>query len=157
VREGGRAALGADADGRTRVVPFASCFLQRATIATQQQRGFKVAVLGAAGGIGQPLSLLLKLNPKVTELSCFDLAPVTPGNGRLASARFLRVRGGGRGPDEASDAAGHALRRVPRRGGRCPCADPLRLPKCAGRASRSHLPSFLLRLTGREIKHRCGC
>jgi malate dehydrogenase len=36
-------------------------------------------VLGAAGGIGQPLSLLLKLNPKVTELSCFDLAPVTPG------------------------------------------------------------------------------
>ena len=54
--------------------------LQRATIATQHQRGFKVAVLGAAGGIGQPLSLLLKLNPKVTELSCFDLAPVTPGN-----------------------------------------------------------------------------
>ncbi len=36
-------------------------------------------MLGAAGGIGQPLSLLLKLNPKVTELSCFDLAPVTPG------------------------------------------------------------------------------
>lgn len=53
--------------------------MQRATLSTQQQRGFKVAVLGAAGGIGQPLSLLLKLNPKVTELSCFDLAPVTPG------------------------------------------------------------------------------
>jgi len=53
--------------------------LAKASLATQQQRGFKVAVLGAAGGIGQPLSLLLKLNPKVTELSCFDLAPVTPG------------------------------------------------------------------------------
>jgi malate dehydrogenase len=51
----------------------------RAAVATQHQRGFKVAVLGAAGGIGQPLSLLLKLNPKVTELSCYDVAPVTPG------------------------------------------------------------------------------
>ncbi|CED85507.1 malate dehydrogenase [Phaffia rhodozyma] len=33
----------------------------------------KVAVLGAAGGIGQPLSLLLKLNPNVTELSLYDI------------------------------------------------------------------------------------
>merc|ERR1719245_1963119 len=47
--------------------------------AQQQQRGFKCSVLGAAGGIGQPLSLLLKLNPRVTELTCFDVAPVTPG------------------------------------------------------------------------------
>merc|ERR1712066_1154534 len=44
-----------------------------------QQRGFKCSVLGAAGGIGQPLSLLLKLNPRVTALSCFDVAPITPG------------------------------------------------------------------------------
>lgn len=34
---------------------------------------YKVAVLGAGGGIGQPLSLLLKLNHKVTELSLYDL------------------------------------------------------------------------------------
>jgi len=40
---------------------------------------FKVAVVGAAGGIGQPLSLLMKQHPLVTELSLFDLAPVTPG------------------------------------------------------------------------------
>lgn len=33
----------------------------------------KVAVLGASGGIGQPLSLLLKLNPLVGELSLYDL------------------------------------------------------------------------------------
>ncbi|RNC50842.1 mitochondrial malate dehydrogenase, partial [Trypanosoma cruzi] len=33
----------------------------------------KVAVLGAAGGIGQPLSLLLKNNPLVSALSCYDL------------------------------------------------------------------------------------
>jgi hypothetical protein len=40
--------------------------------------GKKVAVLGAAGGIGQPLSLLLKLSPLVTELSCYDIVG-TPG------------------------------------------------------------------------------
>jgi len=38
----------------------------------------KVAVLGAAGGIGQPLSLLLKLNPLVSHLSLFDIVH-TPG------------------------------------------------------------------------------
>jgi len=36
----------------------------------------KVAVLGAAGGIGQPLSLLLKMNRMVTELSLYDIANV---------------------------------------------------------------------------------
>lgn len=36
-------------------------------------RNVHVAVLGASGGIGQPLSLLLKLNPKVSELSLFDV------------------------------------------------------------------------------------
>ena len=38
----------------------------------------KVAVLGAAGGIGQPLSLLMKLNPLVSSLSLYDIA-ATPG------------------------------------------------------------------------------
>ncbi|KAG2234325.1 malate dehydrogenase, NAD-dependent [Thamnidium elegans] len=33
----------------------------------------KVAVLGAAGGIGQPLSLLLKENPNVSHLSLYDI------------------------------------------------------------------------------------
>ncbi|CCG25749.1 Mdh1-3 predicted malate dehydrogenase [Candida orthopsilosis Co 90-125] len=33
----------------------------------------KVTVAGAAGGIGQPLSLLLKLNTNVTELALFDI------------------------------------------------------------------------------------
>lgn len=58
------------------------------TAALQQQarffsktraNNFKVCVVGAAGGIGQPLSLLLKNNPIVTELNVFDVAPVTPG------------------------------------------------------------------------------
>ncbi|OOF77022.1 malate dehydrogenase [Rodentibacter caecimuris] len=40
----------------------------------------KVAVLGAAGGIGQALALLLKLQlPAGTELSLYDIAPITPG------------------------------------------------------------------------------
>jgi len=39
----------------------------------------KVAVVGAAGGIGQPLAMLLKQSHLVKELSLFDLAPVTPG------------------------------------------------------------------------------
>ncbi|KAI1790718.1 malate dehydrogenase [Ganoderma leucocontextum] len=38
----------------------------------------KAVVLGAAGGIGQPLSLLLKNNPNVTELSLYDIVN-TPG------------------------------------------------------------------------------
>ncbi|RUO66023.1 malate dehydrogenase (NAD) [Pseudidiomarina planktonica] len=40
----------------------------------------KVAVLGAAGGIGQALSLLLKTQlPAGSELSLYDVAPVVPG------------------------------------------------------------------------------
>lgn len=40
----------------------------------------KVAVLGAAGGIGQALALLLKTQlPTGSQLSLYDIAPVTPG------------------------------------------------------------------------------
>jgi len=38
----------------------------------------KVTVVGAAGGIGQPLSLLLKLSG-IGRLSLYDVAPFTPG------------------------------------------------------------------------------
>jgi malate dehydrogenase len=38
----------------------------------------KAVVLGAAGGIGQPLALLLKANPLVTELGLYDIVN-TPG------------------------------------------------------------------------------
>lgn len=38
----------------------------------------KVAVCGASGGIGQPLSLLLKQSPLVTQLSLYDIVH-TPG------------------------------------------------------------------------------
>ncbi|MFS1538576.1 MAG: malate dehydrogenase [Candidatus Phlomobacter fragariae] len=40
----------------------------------------KLAILGAAGGIGQALALLLKNQlPSGSELSLYDIAPVTPG------------------------------------------------------------------------------
>ncbi|KAI2001472.1 Malate dehydrogenase, cytoplasmic [Ophidiomyces ophidiicola] len=45
---------------------------RRAFSATAQQNS-KVAVLGAAGGIGQPLSLLMKLNPRVSHLALYDI------------------------------------------------------------------------------------
>lgn len=43
--------------------------------------GFKVALLGAAGGIGQPLGMLLKMNPAIAHLALYDVAPITPGVG----------------------------------------------------------------------------
>lgn len=39
----------------------------------------KVAVLGAAGGIGRALALLLKPNCLQVQNSLYDIAPVTPG------------------------------------------------------------------------------
>lgn len=36
----------------------------------------KVAVLGAGGGIGQPLSMLLKMNNMITDLALYDIANV---------------------------------------------------------------------------------
>ncbi|XP_062180474.1 malate dehydrogenase, mitochondrial-like [Phragmites australis] len=63
--------------------------LKSASQLLRRQRGYsstaaganperKVAILGAAGGIGQPLSLLMKLNPLVSSLSLYDIAG-TPG------------------------------------------------------------------------------
>ncbi|KAJ3705758.1 hypothetical protein LUZ61_009463 [Rhynchospora tenuis] len=41
-----------------------------------QAAAFKVAVLGAAGGIGQPLGLLLKMSPLISDLHLYDIANV---------------------------------------------------------------------------------
>lgn len=43
------------------------------TFSTSARSERKVAVLGAGGGIGQPLSLLLKTDPLVTGLSLYDI------------------------------------------------------------------------------------
>jgi lactate/malate dehydrogenase, NAD binding domain len=45
----------------------------RRLFSSSATRNTRVAVLGAGGGIGQPLSLLLKSNPLVTSLSLYDI------------------------------------------------------------------------------------
>ncbi len=65
----------------------------------------KVVVLGAAGGIGQPLSLLLKNDlPAGTELALFDIAPVVPGVAKDLSHIPTPVKVDGYGAEQLDDA-----------------------------------------------------
>merc|ERR1712080_767387 len=61
---------------------FSRCRQTAQTLArafsTAKSNHTKVAVLGAAGGIGQPLSMLLKVNPAITQLHLYDIVN-TPG------------------------------------------------------------------------------
>lgn len=50
----------------------------RRSFSASARQASKVTVLGAAGGIGQPLSLLLKLNPRVSQLALYDIR-LAPG------------------------------------------------------------------------------
>eukprot|EP00246_Nothoceros_aenigmaticus_P012524 TRINITY_DN3929_c0_g1_i3.p1 TRINITY_DN3929_c0_g1~~TRINITY_DN3929_c0_g1_i3.p1 ORF type:complete len:351 (+),score=48.64 TRINITY_DN3929_c0_g1_i3:168-1220(+) len=62
--------------------------------------GFRVAILGAAGGIGQPLSLLLKTNPLVSVLHLYDVFN-TPGVAAdLSHLNTAPVVRGFLGPDQ---------------------------------------------------------
>lgn len=54
-----------------------ACAFARSFASTSQSQA-RVAVLGASGGIGQPMSLLLKLNPRISQLALFDIVH-TPG------------------------------------------------------------------------------
>ena len=52
-----------------------SSISRRSAVITEARAGArKVALLGAAGGIGQPLALLLKMQPYVAELALYDIA-----------------------------------------------------------------------------------
>ncbi|WP_018983802.1 malate dehydrogenase [Salinimonas chungwhensis] len=65
----------------------------------------KIAVLGAAGGIGQALSLLLKTQlPAGSELALYDVAPVVPGVAVDLSHIPTAVKVTGHGKDELGDA-----------------------------------------------------
>jgi hypothetical protein len=57
---------------------FASAAVRRSLSSMPRSMSTKVAVLGASGGIGQPLSMLLKLSENIDELSCYDIVG-TPG------------------------------------------------------------------------------
>lgn len=61
----------------TRIARPAACGLVRG-LSTSAQNNARVAVLGASGGIGQPLSLLLKNSPLISNLTLYDIAH-TPG------------------------------------------------------------------------------
>jgi malate dehydrogenase len=70
--------------------------------------GVKVAVLGAAGGIGQPLSLLLKASPEtaslISELSLYDIVN-TPGVAAdLSHINTQPIVKGYKGNDQLADA-----------------------------------------------------
>ncbi|XP_073027010.1 malate dehydrogenase, mitochondrial-like [Primulina eburnea] len=56
----------------------ASSHILRRGFSSESAPERKVTILGAAGGIGQPLSLLMKLNPHVSKLALYDIAG-TPG------------------------------------------------------------------------------
>ncbi|GAV71073.1 Ldh_1_N domain-containing protein/Ldh_1_C domain-containing protein [Cephalotus follicularis] len=58
--------------------PSSTKLLLGRSFSSESQPERKVAILGAAGGIGQPLSMLVKLNPLVSSLSLYDIAN-TPG------------------------------------------------------------------------------
>ncbi|CAG9463474.1 unnamed protein product [Pedinophyceae sp. YPF-701] len=64
----------------------------------------KVVVLGAAGGIGQPLSMLMKMNPLVSELALYDIAG-TPGVAADVGHMNMRAKVAGfAGDDQLGDA-----------------------------------------------------
>eukprot|EP00746_Dinoflagellata_sp_MGD_P010820 gnl/MRDRNA2_/MRDRNA2_122485_c0_seq1.p1 gnl/MRDRNA2_/MRDRNA2_122485_c0~~gnl/MRDRNA2_/MRDRNA2_122485_c0_seq1.p1 ORF type:complete len:344 (-),score=86.19 gnl/MRDRNA2_/MRDRNA2_122485_c0_seq1:83-1114(-) len=79
------------------------CF---AGVAGSPKKGnFKVCVCGGAGGIGQPLSLLMSLDPNVSELSVFDLTiAMVPPEGVAADLGHIekkcKVRGYKMAPDD---------------------------------------------------------
>ncbi|CAI9787719.1 unnamed protein product [Fraxinus pennsylvanica] len=63
---------------RNSTVAPSSSYVLRRGFSSELVPERKVAILGAAGGIGQPLSLLMKLNPLVSNLALYDIAG-TPG------------------------------------------------------------------------------
>ncbi|XP_045453842.1 malate dehydrogenase, mitochondrial [Melitaea cinxia] len=89
------------------IKPVASVAAQNGikNFSTTSQKNFKVVVAGAAGGIGQPLALLLKQNKLVTKLALYDIAPVTPGVAVDLSHMDTPAKvTGHQGPDQLADA-----------------------------------------------------
>ncbi|TMW48637.1 hypothetical protein DOY81_006302 [Sarcophaga bullata] len=78
--------------------------LSMRNFSTSRQNNYKVTVCGASGGIGQPLSLLLKQNPLVTDLALYDIVH-TPGVAAdLSHIDTKSTTCGHMGPDQLSEA-----------------------------------------------------
>ncbi|KAK6192692.1 hypothetical protein SNE40_004120 [Patella caerulea] len=75
----------------------------RRSLSTSAKQNAKVVVLGASGGIGQPLSLLLKNSPLISQLALYDIAH-TPGVAAdLSHIETRAVVKGYMGPDQLKD------------------------------------------------------
>jgi len=70
---------------------------------TSQPKNVKVAVMGASGGIGQPLSLLLKQSPLVSELSLYDIVHTIGVGADLSHIETRAKVTGYAGPDQLKD------------------------------------------------------
>jgi len=76
---------------------------------------FKVCVVGGAGGIGQPLSMLMAMDPNVSELCVYDLTlAMVPAEGVAADLSHLNMKCKVKGyafdkDDKAIDKAGECL------------------------------------------------
>jgi len=71
---------------------------------TSHQRNVKVAVAGASGGIGQPLALLLKQSPLITELSLYDIVHTIGVAADLSHIETPAKVKGYNGPDSLKEA-----------------------------------------------------
>ncbi|KAL7936476.1 lactate/malate dehydrogenase [Trichoderma chlorosporum] len=81
--------------------------IQRRAFSASARNLSKVAVLGAAGGIGQPLSLLLKLNTRVTELALYD---IRGGPGVAADISHVNTKSTVKGYDATPSGLAAALK-----------------------------------------------
>jgi len=70
------------------------------SLSTGSSRNTSVAVMGASGGIGQPLSMLLKLNPAVTKLNLYDIVHTVGVAADLSHCETKAVTKGFVGPEE---------------------------------------------------------
>ncbi|XP_077995352.1 malate dehydrogenase, mitochondrial-like [Glandiceps talaboti] len=83
--------------------PTTVCIVAR-NFSSSSRANKKVAVLGASGGIGQPMSLLLKENPLISHLSLYDIVH-TPGVAAdLSHIETPAKVSGHKGPEELGDA-----------------------------------------------------
>lgn len=71
---------------------------------TVQVEARKVALLGAGGGIGQPLALLLKMNRMVTELALYDIGNVAGVAADISHCNTPTKVTANTGPEELANA-----------------------------------------------------
>eukprot|EP00246_Nothoceros_aenigmaticus_P018056 TRINITY_DN9304_c0_g1_i1.p1 TRINITY_DN9304_c0_g1~~TRINITY_DN9304_c0_g1_i1.p1 ORF type:complete len:400 (-),score=90.45 TRINITY_DN9304_c0_g1_i1:213-1412(-) len=77
---------------------------RRSSAGQARAAAYKTAILGAAGGIGQPLSLLIKMSPLVSHLNLYDIANVKGVVADLSHCNTPAKVTGFTGPSELAEA-----------------------------------------------------